>query len=453
METVPSALWISVFRLLTLGVLVGIVLGFVFLVVYLVRRFGGLKAMGILSLLIVGSAVLVMVPAVLFYVQLDVPEDVSQTASVVTTSGVRESARRAAAEERAAKTSDLSKTAPTLEVTAMSDALPAAWASVELDAFQANLYPGLFQCAPAIANSIGDQIDEKGWLSDANGDSTDSAIRFRVKTVDRGYFAYLDDSDRDEFLASFTNSLHKRFPGAEVIPVDSEFKVSDVDAESASGGSQSFFITLSADSHSSRPTSWDSNQQEFSGRVTGVLKSDQGTVTSRLDFVDKPWVEHLDQLVSQFPNRRYLVGYSEEFASSEAVARQSAIDNARAQVRVYANNGYAVEIQDRHVIDRFAQKLTRPYGDVWREAVLVDVTSASMQRAAVAKAALGKHAWTFHLGLITTSVLLIILTVVICFAINALTQGYYRNSVWWVASFAGVLVALLGLYLVNTVTF
>jgi hypothetical protein len=86
--------------------------------------------------------------------------------------------------------------------------------------------------------------------------------------------------------------------------------------------------------------------------------------------------------------------------------------------------------------DRFVQKLSRPYGDVWRVAVLYDVPTLAMEYTG-ARTVITEVRQS-HRRLL---VLLFILTIIICGVLNMVTYGYYRLqiSVGWVVVVLGLL--------------
>ena len=118
---------------------------------------------------------------------------------------------------------------------------------------------------------------------------------------------------------------------------------------------------------------------------------------------------------------------------------------------------------DKSVVDRFVQKLTMPYGSVWREAVLLDYDlsgvdsmqfqdSATAERVAAAPSTVSTHSAIVSAHGESHPVTvpgrspcrlsnpdsmvagLMILTIVIGWVSNWLTQGYYRKPVWTVTN-------------------
>ena len=96
-----------------------------------------------------------------------------------------------------------------------------------------------------------------------------------------------------------------------------------------------------------------------------------------------------------------------------------------------------------NVLDRFAQKLERPYGVVWREAVLVEITETALRDARSQMPVPGslsrdpRQAWLILSLAIITSV-----AVVLCSLLNWITEGYYRGR-WLALGLGGMLVSTI----------
>ena len=298
-----------------------------------------------------------------------------------------------------------------IRVEAQPNAPAAAWSSNDLDDFQASLYPSLMETAAPLAGEIAEQLESDDLLSET--------------TV---FVVHADDSLEEfqsSFQTKFVRSLKDRLPDAEVVEAD------DARGFSVEPKENEFVVRLSAFLGSRQACPW--NPQVVgpygAGYTRSRIQSANRTTERRLQFVPKIWVSSLERLVSVFPDKQFVVGYSDQLASSEPQARQLAMKNAQAQVRIAAGNGVNTLIDDSMVIDRFAQKLSRPYGDVWREAVLVDITGEAMRGNAAIAVARANRSSTLKTGTALTTVLLVLATVVICFVANMLTQGYYRRPI------------------------
>lgn len=173
------------------------------------------------------------------------------------------------------------------------------------------------------------------------------------------------------------------------------------------------------------------------------------------DFIEKAWVADADKFVSRWPKRKFIIGFSPRLARSEQEARVSALRDANVRLAKSTNKIFSPNYDmERNVVDRFIQKLTMPYGSVWREAVLVDhgLPNTSFQRfygdnRVAVNIALGERQRTSSARSATPAVVtskgsidpeamlagLMFLTVVLGWISNRMTQGYYRGQVWTVA--------------------
>lgn len=319
-----------------------------------------------------------------------------------------------------------------IRVEAQPNAPAAAWSVTDMDEFQASLYPGLLDCAAPLAREVSDVIESDAFTFEGEDPKYDDGqLTFVACAWDS-----LDDH-RNGFLSSFVESLQRVFPNAEVLSrSDSNAALNEDDYPKGA-----FLLTLSGRIGSKIPAPWSNHDTEKHGTVKCRIQNSGSSAETQMNFISKPWVMGFDQLVSEQPDRQFLVGYSDKLASSEPEARQLAMKNAQAQVRIAAGNGVNTLIDESSVVDRFAQKLSRPYGDVWREAILVDITGDAIRGNAAIAVARANRSSTRGKATAMTTVLLLLTTVAICFIANLLTQGYYRRSIK--ISGVGVTVAVI----------
>ncbi len=163
------------------------------------------------------------------------------------------------------------------------------------------------------------------------------------------------------------------------------------------------------------------------------------------EWVDKPWIEDLpayrSSLAALGERGDLLVGYSSGLAATPADAQREAMASAAEVLRTELAKRVpgaalpdpaALEVSaQRATRDMFVQQLRRPYGDVYRAAVLVDLSTDALasQRLDNVK------------GTLARAVGLLLLTVLVYLFLNAATKGYYVWSVRLVA----VAVAVVGL--------
>ena len=162
------------------------------------------------------------------------------------------------------------------------------------------------------------------------------------------------------------------------------------------------------------------------------------------DFIDKPWVIDPDKYIAKNYTKPLVVGYSQRLARSATEATIFALSNAGRQGRNAPS-----QIAPNQIVDRFVQKISFPYGELWQESILVNqsipptddgITVSPASRAFTAAASKnGNHAkrqgreagetsihgFTPLHGLILTTIGLI----GIGWISNLLTQGYYRQNI------------------------
>lgn len=187
-------------------------------------------------------------------------------------------------------------------------------------------------------------------------------------------------------------------------------------------------------------------------------------------FVEKPWVEGFAAYVSQRPGRHWVLARSSEFCTSQIVAKDRALRDAARQLaeRVsqtiemwherrpwaewQAGDQSAIENEliptireGQFVVDEFAQRLSRPYGGVWRHAILLEVDSEGIQQIARSIAVSRKMDRRARFtGVILIAAVLAVVAVVY-FLMNSVTKGYYSwpLRIMSVVAIGGVVVLFM----------
>ncbi|QDV87135.1 hypothetical protein [Planctomycetes bacterium TBK1r] len=304
---------------------------------------------------------------------------------------------------------------------ATSEPSPGQWRTADTEAFTANVYPSYSAAIRPLTAGLREKLAEKQVLQ---RDEIDGVIDPESIVVSAS------GSSAVSLVPQITEQLSKLFPGVVVRSVGS------VPAEPTEN---QLSVQLIVSAASSQPATWDRQQVIENGLLTCTIQSAQRQTSFQAFVTEKPWVESLDQFVSMYPQRNFVVGYSGELQSSEGQARKQALSDAVRQAAIhFRGKPYAI-IDERHVIDRFAQRLSRSYGDVWREAVLVEVPG--QEQVSVARMTVEESFQRSYMGKLTQAVgmmVLVIATILLCLALNWVTQGYYRSQL--VLGLAGVLV-------------
>ena len=166
------------------------------------------------------------------------------------------------------------------------------------------------------------------------------------------------------------------------------------------------------------------------GKLLCKLKLIEGAEKYRekrftVQFSETPWLN--DDFTKLSPSGRFYVGLSQSLEKSNSTARELAIQDLAKQL------GIPPEDVEPLVSRYFPQKITRPYGSVYRAAVLVDLGKkvGASSPASVASAQ-SYPSYRYSKGIARGInpergiAVLAIMTVVLALVANAITQGYYR---------------------------
>jgi len=202
------------------------------------------------------------------------------------------------------------------------------------------------------------------------------------------------------------------------------------------------------------------------GGVQLVLSGPAGQVTRTARFVDKPWAANFARYVSESSDSHILAQsrwLGSSFAEAERAARDDAAGQLTGPVRQSIDRDIAAgrfrpadrpsdgelrrligaQLRRGHLVsDRFTQRFRRPYGDVWRQSLLVDSSPKRVDQlaAGIAAQAAGERtaamsSWA-RKGLSIGALALLVFVVYL--VLNAATKGYY---VWVLRAAATALVA------------
>jgi len=189
---------------------------------------------------------------------------------------------------------------------------------------------------------------------------------------------------------------------------------------------------------------------------------DGSTSTSQVKIANEPWCEDFDRWSAKQPGHTWLIAHSGQLCSTSSEALEQALKRAAVKIQrriapdlfhtprhidalfsspgsVWLNMKIVSELRNGTFEKRtFSQRLHRPYGNIWRCAVLVD---ASPDRLTYLKGEYLSHVQSWRTGWMSTSLsafgLLAVILVVYLF-LNAATKGYY---VWSIRGAAVVLAA------------
>ena len=335
----------------------------------------------------------------------------------------------------------------------------------------ANVYPGIADCGrPLAAKLVKHLQSENDSKNDEPKAGVEAGTKYRVALKNSG----LDQPDYLNFLIRFREEFNSSFPGSFVDDMTAGSYPTPKDPEKEKQYQRLPVTVYSLSDGQGNIAKWfDDDQNRFkapferSGQMVCRLRRNGklGQVEFVSDFIEKPWVADAEKFVSQHPKREFIIGFSPRLAKSEQEARVSALEDANARLGKSRNKVFSSNYdKEKNVVDRFVQKLTMPYGSVWREAVLIDYGMKGTEfwrfyrsGSATAEALIvneghpianppidnppvdvrvGRSMSRFDRTLSSPESMvagLIMLTIVIGWVCNSLTQGYYRKPVWTVA--------------------
>jgi hypothetical protein len=243
-----------------------------------------------------------------------------------------------------------------------------------------------------------------------------------------------------DLVGPFDAGLHAALPDLRVEPCDGTLCTND------RAPSNELWLYVD-ESTNNRPGNW-----KAGGTITVRAKGASGD-SAMTRFVDKPWLTDFAAFTTRTPGR-WVVARSDPDrpagSSSEASqdARVSAAEQVTPLVMARLDRRFRgwegdvrrlVEVQllgDRMVYDRFPQKYERPYGTLYREAVLLDASDPQLERLAdEVRWSMQSERQSKVKGFVSAAAVLLVTYALYRFA-NAFTRGYFTWSLRTAAALA-----------------
>jgi len=191
---------------------------------------------------------------------------------------------------------------------------------------------------------------------------------------------------------------------------------------------------------------------------TDVASTLRAISASEVDAPTKGWATRFVDYVNDHPGREWVVGHCEKPALSEAEAADAARTDAARKLyplvirRLHARGSDASLVKNligqdvrdaRLESDRFAEQFTRPYGQVWAESVLLDVSSNRLdpmidryrQQIDFRHLQTRRHAAVGGFIIVATALLYLLL--------NSVTKGYFTTRLRFAATVIAAAVLIL----------
>jgi hypothetical protein len=211
---------------------------------------------------------------------------------------------------------------------------------------------------------------------------------------------------------------------------------------------------------------------EETGIIEGQLVGRLGQYTRQVEYVSKPWRDDFDRWRNSHEPTSWVLGESEDFCPSRQESVDQAMRNAVSHVREPVSRQLLQSAKQQPDwlrrqadlyrwlddeayrrlkagdlrSDTFTQEFKRPYGSVWRSAILVHVPpekAKSMLEAYQSQAEVQRASW---LRTAMSGAGLLALIVVVYLFLNMATRGYYV----WSVRLATAVLAVFGVWCIVT---
>ena len=289
--------------------------------------------------------------------------------------------------------------------------------------FPANQYSGAESCAIPLARRIHEELERDERPDEKNSDV--SAPQTLVVNIEN-----LKANGDAGFLDQFKTAFQKLSPNVKIVEAAAEKKL-DEKSDSSENPATEYDVTVSVSTLSRYSDGFPDRTIEVENgavacrlRRKGAEKEDRGKTFS-VKFAETPWLNDFAKFARLYPSQKIFVGLSQGFEeSSDNADEEARLDIANQMER--SSIGYNATTY-RHM---FKQKITRPYGKVYRTAILAIVTGyefAGHSESSPAYASVSR-AKSFQIDPERGVAVLAIMTVMLTFIANAATQGYYRTG-------------------------
>lgn len=304
----------------------------------------------------------------------------------------------------------------------------------------ADIYPSLAFCGRPLAFQLANDIRNSSQFS------SKTAFAIEIIKSKQPNKNLSNDSTHwqptHSFKSDFTVELLEQFPQSKFV------LTKEASAEAINQGFKKLNIQLS---HTPSKTDQPSGSVQASWTVDDKTKG-----KASVNYVEKRWVNSITSMarapgdfgVTYQPNRSteydiQVIGFTNRFARSAQEASSLAMQNAK-DLYMRSDNSFSFE-----VIDRFQQKLSMPYGELWQEAVLIAGNPEHIGEVArSSKPFMNKASNTSLMNQSPRGSLLLFLTLGafgVAWISNVFTQGYYRQTIRYtlvtaIAVIAGLMI-------------
>jgi hypothetical protein len=305
----------------------------------------------------------------------------------------------------------------------------AIWLPGIEDEFEANIYPSKLSAVRSLGLHIGEPVRQ------VFGETTPGGFILFQGAHERG------------LIEEFGRAITRTFP-------DTQWRIAP---ETVAVQPDEVGIRIDMVKVQTHAAPWKrgSENEMTTGTIQATVLAADKQASVKAEFVDKPWVEDFAGYLNTRPNSRFMIAKSSESCMSEAEANNQAVQSACTQISdmlghaSLRRSGVPVSfakpvnsadiLEGGFILDRFVQSFNGTAGKIWRQALLVDVSTEKLKNLAQRKAIIARVRKRHFAGMFFSIIGLIVLITVVYAFLNAATKGYYT----WSLRVAGVIFALV----------
>jgi hypothetical protein len=347
------------------------------------------------------------------------------------------------------------------------------WQVTVENEFEADVYPSVETAAEALGQKIAPKV---------------SALALQRKPASKGYI--LTSNHGNELGEYETKALDSVWQELNTIIKVPAFRIEKIaeDPERknlirSTEDALKLFVTIPSLGQGQAPWT-QSGRQHTAGTLEVAVRYGAEGFKESIAFIEKPWVTNFSLFLSQAPGEHYIIAQSKQPCTSSSEARYEAMEDAAEQLayRIMENAGryreqfnlgkrsrwkwgdiqslVRTELEDsqsersqataesysavtsdvsyvnsnhknrhgKYISDRFVQGFARPYGKVWREALLVNASKGNIDELAGLYANTIREKRESWLRIVLSALGMLGIVCAVYVFLNSATKGYYRAA-------------------------
>ncbi len=322
----------------------------------------------------------------------------------------------------------------------------------EFQDFEADVYPSIEAAAEALGRRVGTRLMETSSTGN---------------TAKRSIYVWLDEdlgSISRDVLEAVATGIRQKLDNPAYVSVE---RPASPDAVAVGLAVQEFQF----ESHKR----WRKQTESRSGAIALRVKTPDGPFSVSTRFNEAPWVEDRNAFAAKYSKGDWLVGYSDGTHTTQEQAKRDAILAATetllplakariSQLPASDQHHFTKQMQEdpdwlrdriadelvagNMLADRFAQRFDRPYGTVWREAVLIDASPKRIEEIARSLVQGVDSRVASKRGALLSYIAMFGLVLGTYVFLNMATKGYYAGALRFVAVVGVVVVVFIVKFLI-----